>query len=175
MSWTWAWTTSRAGSAAGALPAGDPWRDDVPVLDPVYEELVDRGWDPGDHGDPETDPDDFEAWLAGLPAEVREDFLAGPFTGEGGPVPAGFLHHERSGPSGVGFASGGVLDTAEPDWWLARALDRATAGGYAGLGESELIGVLCASRRMASWAAAGEAAAVVTLARRRAAAVGRAE
>ncbi len=100
-------------------PAGDPWRDDVPVLDPVYEELVDRGWDPGDDGDPETDPDDFEAWLAGLPAEVREDFLAGPFTGEGGPVPAGFLHHERTGPSGVGFASGGVLDTAEPDRWLA--------------------------------------------------------
>ena len=128
----------------------------MPVLDPVYEELLDRGWDPGDDGDPETDPDDFEAWLAGLPAEVREDFLAGPFTGEGGPVPAGFLHHERSGPSGVGFASGGVLDTAEPDWWLARALDRATAGGYAGLGESELIGVLCAipwtsSTRISNW------------------------
>jgi hypothetical protein len=143
------------------LPA--PGEDDWPDLEP-------EPFEPDfDGSDPEDDPDDFGAWLAGLPAEVREDFLAGPFTGEEGPVPAGFLHHERGGPSGLGFASGGVLDTAGPDWWLARALQAVTAGGYDQLGESELIGVLCASRRMASWAAAGEAAAVITLAKRRAA------
>jgi len=154
----------QSASAAGALPADDVWWDGVPGADPAYEELIDRGWDPGDHSDPENDPDDFEAWLAGLPAGVREDFLAGPFTGEG-PIPAGFLHHMRTGPSGAGFASGGVLDTAEPDEWLARMLTAATSDGHAGLGESELIGVLCGWRRMSAWAAAGEAAAVITLAR----------
>ncbi|HSR84660.1 MAG TPA: HNH endonuclease signature motif containing protein [Streptosporangiaceae bacterium] len=134
-----------------------------------WETWVDLGWEPGDYGDPETDPDDFDVFLAGMPEEVRADLLAGPFTGDEGPIPAGFLHHERGGPTGVGFASGGVLDGMEPGPWLARALDAATAGGHSQLGESELIGVLCASRRIASWAAASEAAAVVTLARRRAA------
>jgi hypothetical protein len=38
---------------------------------------------------------------------------------------------------------------------------------YATLGESELIGVLCAWRRLASWAAAGQAAAIAELSRRR--------
>jgi hypothetical protein len=41
--------------------------------------------------------------------------------------------------------------------------------GLSGLGESELIGVLCAAERMASWAAAQKAEAVITLCRRRAA------
>src|SRR5580704_8248601 len=128
--------------------------------------------EPGDDGDPDTGPDDYEAWLAGLPAEVRADFLAGAWTGAGESIPAGFLHHLRAGPAGTGFAAGGVLDTLPPGPWLADALTTATAagGGPGGLGESELIGVLCGWRRIASWAAAGEAAAVVTLAKRRAAA-----
>jgi hypothetical protein len=29
-----------------------------------FHELIDAGWDPGDYGDPETDPDDEESWLA---------------------------------------------------------------------------------------------------------------
>jgi len=94
-----------------------------------WETWVDLGWEPGDYGDPETDPDDFDTFLAGMPDEVRADFLAGPFTGDEGPIPAGFLHHERGGPTGVGFASGGVLDGMEPGPWLARALDAAIAGG----------------------------------------------
>ena len=78
-------------------------------------------------------------------------------------MPAGFLHHLRGGPSGTGFAAGGVLDTLAPGPWLADALAAATAttaaggGGHGQLGESELIGVLCGWRRIASWAAAGEA------------------
>jgi len=138
--------------------------------DAGWDDWIDRGWEPGDYGDPETDPDDLEVFVAGMPAEVRADFLAGPFTGAEGPVPAGFVHHGLSGPSGIGFAAGGALDGMEPGPWLAKALDAATSAGHGGLGESELIGVLCGWRRMASWAAAGEAAAVVTLARRRAAA-----
>ena len=130
---------------------------------------VDQGWVPGDYGDPETDPDDYEAWLAGLPADVRAEFLDGAWTGAGDAIPAGFLHHLHSGPVGVGFAAGGVLDTLAPGPWLADAIAAATGDGHAKLGESELIGALCAWRRISSWAAAGEAAAVITLARRRSA------
>ena len=130
---------------------------------------MDDGWVPGDWADPETDPDDEQAWLASLPAEVREDLLAGPWTGERDSIPAGFLHHQRGGPSGAGFAAGGALDRLAPGAWLSEAVSAAAADGHGKLGESQLIGVLCAWRRMASWAAAGETAAVLALARRRAA------
>src|SRR5580704_13523452 len=168
--------------AAQQAPAGPP----APAAPQVPGAAVpDDGWpadcwpagdwpEPGDDGDPDASPDDYEAWLAGLPAEVRADFLAGAWTGAGESIPAGFLHHLRAGPAGTGFAAGGVLDTLPPGPWLADALTTATAtsggGGHGGLGESELIGVLCGWRRIASWAAAGEAAAVLTLARRRSAA-----
>jgi hypothetical protein len=149
----------RSAAASGELP--DNWS---------RYDWIDLDWEPGDDGDPQTGPDDYQAWLAGLPAGVRADFLAGAWTGAGESIPAGFVHHVRGGPSAAGFAAGGVLDAMAPGPWLADALAAATAGGHAGLGESELIGVLCGWRRMSSWAAAGEAAAAVTLARRRAAA-----
>ena len=157
----------RAGTAAG--PAWQP--DD----DGLTDDWADLGWEPGHVGEPGDfdEPDDDEAaWLAGLPAAVRADYLAGAWTGAGESIPAGFLHHLRSGPAGAGFAAGGALDTLAPGPWLSEALTNATTGdgGHAGLGESELIGVLCGWRRIAAWAAAGEAAAVLTLARRRAAA-----
>jgi hypothetical protein len=55
---------------------------------------------------------------------------------------------------------------------LAALISEATAPtsgtqGYAALGESELIGVLSAWRRLASWAAAGQGAAIAELSRRR--------
>ncbi len=158
--------------AAGARrsAAGLPGRG-LPASGLADEDWVtpEDDWADWDSGDPETDPDDYEAWLSGLPAEVRADFLAGAWTGAGESIPAGFLHHMRGGPTGVGFASGGILDAMIPGPPLADALVEATADGHAQLGESELIGVLCAWRRISAWAAAGEAAAVVTLARRRAA------
>ncbi|HEY2080237.1 MAG TPA: hypothetical protein VGH53_28245 [Streptosporangiaceae bacterium] len=134
-----------------------------------FDEWVDAGWIPGDCGDPEADPDDEQAWLASLPAEVREEFLAGAWTGDGELIPAGFLHHLRGGPGGAGFAAGGTLDRLAPGPWLSEAVAAAAADGHDQLGESELIGVLCAWRRMSSWAAAGEAAAALALDRRRAA------
>jgi hypothetical protein len=127
-----------------------------PAGDVSYGDWIDAGWEPGDYGDPESGPDDGEGWLAGLPDGVRADYLAGPWTGGGESIPAGFLHHDRGGPCGVGFAAGGALDSLAPGPWLAEALTAATAGGTAGghggLGESELIGVLCGWRRMAAWA-----------------------
>jgi hypothetical protein len=140
----------RLAGADDGPPPDDDWAEDI--------------WD---SGDPESDPDDYEAWLAGLPADIRAEFLAGAWTGAGESIPAGFLHHMRGGPSGAGFASGGILDAMIPGPPLADALAAATAEGHAQLGESELIGVLCAWRRISAWAAAGESAAVVTLASRR--------
>ena len=137
--------------------------DDGP---PPDDDWAEDFWDSGDW---ENDPDDYEAWIAGLPGDIRAEFLAGAWTGAGESIPAGFLHHMRGGPSGAGFASGGVLDAMIPGPPLADALAAATGDGHAQLGESELIGVLCAWRRISAWAAAGEVAAVVTLASRRAA------
>jgi len=151
--------TDAAQTDAAQTDADLPWSVD---------EWVDAGWIPGDDGDPESDPDDEQAWLASLPAEVREEFLAGAWTGEGELIPAGFVHHLRGGPGGAGFAAGAVLDALAPGPWLSEAVATAAPDGHDQLGESELIGVLCAWRRMSSWAAAGEAAAVMALDRRRA-------
>jgi hypothetical protein len=123
-------------------------------------------WD--DDFDPDTSPPDGEdAWLNDLPLELREEHLTGAWTGAGESMAAGFVHHAGGRP-GVGFAASGVLDQLVPGQVLAGFAADAWAGGLAELGESELVGVMCAWRRLASWAAAGESAAVTALARRRA-------
>ena len=115
-------------------------------------------------------PDGDEAFLADLPAELAREFLRSPWNGEDEVIGAGFLHH-GAGRKGTGFAAGGVLDQLEPGPTLAGFVRDVAAddAGLAGLGESELIGFLFAARRMASWAAAQEVEAVITLCRRRAA------
>ena len=170
-----------AGERPTAVP-GDWWADPegagLVEVDPADLNQDDYVLDPGDDEPaewfpPDVDPgldDDEAVFVAGMPADVRAEYLAGPFTGAGEKIQAGFLHHGHDGPSGVGFAAGGVLDGMKPGDWLAKALAAATADGHEQLGESELIGVLCGWRRMQSWAAAGEAAAVLTLAQRRIAA-----
>jgi hypothetical protein len=112
------------------------------------------------------DDEDEAAWLRSLPDDVRADYLAGPWTGEGESEAAGFLHHDRE-PSGRGFASGGGCDTMPPGPDLARLVDMTIFGGYTKLGESELIGVLCAWQRLISWAQAGQADALTALTQRR--------
>ncbi len=138
--------------------------------------LIDDGDDfdepwPGYPFSPENaPPDGDEAFLADLPAELAQEYLTDPWTGEDELSAAGFLHHKPGSRSGAGFAAGGVLDGLEPGPVLAGFVRDAAAdgAGLPGLGESELIGVLCASRRMASWAAAQEVESVITLCRRRA-------
>ena len=120
----------------------------------------------------EDGPWDFDDYFApeNAPPDEDEAFPADPWTGASESIPAGFLHHD-GGRNGSGFAAGGVLDELAPGPVLAGFVaDAATDGqGLPGLGESELVGFLCAARRMASWAAAQEAEAVITLCRRRAA------
>jgi hypothetical protein len=122
----------------------------------------------GDELNPDTGPPDgADEFLNDLPWELREEHMTGPWTGAGEAMAAGFLHHGR-GRAGTGFAAGGALDRLSPGPVLAGFAAEAWEGGLAGLGESELVGLLCGWRRLASWAAAGEVAAVITLARRRA-------
>ena len=77
-----------------------------------------------------------------------------------------------SAPSGsfgadAGFAAGGPLDRLTPGPALAGFAQNAWADGLGTLSDDALVGVLQAWRRLASWAAAGELAAVAELDRRR--------
>ncbi len=76
---------------------------------------------------------------------------------------------ERPGPfgTGAGFAADGQLDRLAPGPELAGFAQNASAAGLGTLSDDALVGVLQAWRRLASWAAAGELAAVAELDRRR--------
>ncbi|HEV2377121.1 MAG TPA: HNH endonuclease signature motif containing protein [Streptosporangiaceae bacterium] len=78
---------------------------------------------------------------------------------------AGFWDRERG--VGWGFGSGGVADGLVPGPVLATLADDAWQAGLGRLNDDELIGVLRASRRLASRAAAMELAAVGELVARR--------
>ena len=116
-----------------------------------------------------------QAWLAELTAGVRKirELEAGPVEA-GAAVPealaAGFTHRVRDA-VGSGFAGGGRFDRLAPGPDLADFTADAWARELAGLSDDELVGVLCAWRRLGSWAMAGELAAVTELARRRPGAV----
>src|SRR5215469_6280496 len=109
------------------------WRDDeaVPAAEPPWwlsDEFL---------GTPEQE---HAGWLAGLPADIRADYLDGPYTGAGEAFGPGFTHHGGGGPSAAGFAAGGVLDQMPPGPWLAQALAGATQPGCNELNDSEQIG-----------------------------------
>jgi hypothetical protein len=81
------------------VQAGDGWRDERTAEESRPGDGA-AGWRAGDEDeyedlDPADERYDQEAehsWLAGLPADVRAEYEAGPWTGEGESVPAGFLH-----------------------------------------------------------------------------------
>ena len=140
-----------------AVPAGQL---DAPGLaePPPEQELWGRPPDPA--GDRPCGADDGSA------AE-RAACPPGPFpAGSPGPFPAGSPVGDGGG-AGGGFADGGVLDVLPPGVVLAGCAGDAWAGGLGGLSDDELIGVVRAWRRLSSWAAAGELAAVAGLSARR--------
>jgi len=149
--------TAAAGAEPAAPGAEPPDPDDEPAEPPWW--LTDEFC-----GTPEQE---HAAWLASLPADIRADYLADPYTGAGEAIAPGFTHHDDGGPSGVGFAAGGVLDRMPPGPWLAQALADSAQPGYNELNDSEQIGVLCGWQRQAAWAQAGLSAAAVAVARRR--------
>jgi hypothetical protein len=107
------------------------------------------------------------AFVRSLPADIRAEYGAGPWTGEREAWGAGFLHRDPgAGPRGDGFAAGGEHDVLAPGPELAAAA--AAADDRRGrLGESELIGVLCGWQRLAAWAQARQAASLNELVQRR--------
>ena len=70
---------------------------------------------------------------------------------------------------GAGFASGEMLDSAQPGPLLAAAADVAAgpSRAYTGVSDDELVGALTAWQRTESWAAAGRLSAAAELIRRR--------
>jgi hypothetical protein len=107
------------------------------------------------------------AFVRSLPADIRAEYAAGPWTGEGEAWGAGFVQHDEvAGPRGDGFAAGGEHDVLAPGPELAAAAV-AAAARRGELGESELIGVVCGWQRLASWAQAGLAGCLNELVARR--------
>src|SRR5215471_3572067 len=149
--------TAAAGAEPAAPGAEPPDPDDEPAEPPWW--LTDEFC-----GTPEQE---HAAWLASLPADIRADYLADPYTGAGEAIAPGFTHHDDGGPSGVGFAAGGVLDRMPPGPSLAQALADSAQPGYNELNDSEQIGVLCGWQRQAAWAQAGLSGAAHAVATRR--------
>ncbi len=111
-------------------------------------------------------PDGPDAWLADLPAELLFEYITAtedpPYREA---IVAGRL--PRQSGDGCGFAAGGAADELPPGPVLAGLACDAWAAGLDRLSDDELIGVLRAARRLASWSAALELAAVTDLATRR--------
>jgi hypothetical protein len=162
-------------------PPGDPWPAGCPGLaeDPWLDEppgpppwpADDADWPPAWLADdPGTgDPDDIIAWLDAELAKAAP-WLAGE-PGWDDPAPAGQAgpstpvevfkagRWDRSRGDGGGFAAGGLADHLPPGPVLAGLAGDRWQGGLERLSDDELIGVLRAARRLASWAAAMELAA----------------
>jgi hypothetical protein len=111
-------------------------------------------------------PEGEWAWLADLPGPLLEEYLeatAEPVRPE--PLPAGLW--SRAAGDGPGFAAGGAGDRLAPGPVLAGLVENAWADGLGRLTDDELIGVLRAGRRLASWSASVELAAAGDLVCRR--------
>jgi Domain of unknown function (DUF222) len=142
----------------------------------------DGGGDDGDGGDGRSAVRDDapDGWLSSgfVPPDggpLPEDWFpsaAGAVGPGGGASPGtgarGYLDPEETGRPApawtAGFAQGGVLDAVAAGLALAGFAAEARDGA---IDDDELIGVIRAWRRLASWAAAGELEAIAALARRR--------
>ncbi len=154
-----------ASSAAG-LPA---WLDEpVPVPDSEIGPADDdeaAEWLAAIRAECEMQAAGVDPWLAGMPPELRAEIVPG-LANAAEAFPAGLLH--SLGGDGAGFAAGGAADTCEPGRALMALTEQAWADGLDSLPDDDLIGVLCAARRLASRNAALEVAAIAELDARRA-------
>jgi hypothetical protein len=136
-----------------------------------FDDLIDAGWDPSDHGDPAPDPDDQDAWLASLPPDIRADLETRPplppvlWSADGDWLPEA---------ARAGFAARGFADAALPGPGLADLLAAATEDGPGELSDDQLAGVLRGWQRLIAHGQARLAHAVTELASRRAAGSSRA-
>src|SRR5436305_486909 len=158
--------------------SADPGRDeDLAWLDrdPERDTWLERA---REHDDP-PEPDEYDYFPELTPgelAEIREaaadELLAvkAATTGRRGPGQPGSARvfpGESSSPA-AGFGPGMPLDILPGCAGLAVAADAAAGedGGFAGVSEAELVGMLCAWDRVEAHAAARKLAAMAELARR---------
>jgi hypothetical protein len=128
---------------------------------------MDRAGDPADNADDWDTGDAAPTALGSLPAGpwLQGDEPDWPSDDE--PVAAlPGLTPRHLGTSG-GFDAGGVADRVPPGPVLAGLAADKWAAGLSHASDDELAGLMIAWRRVASWAAAGELAAVAELGRRR--------
>ncbi len=158
----------------GEEPATPPEPPAVPPADGPWPAYADDDGEPFDavaFFNPYSGPPEGEdGWLAYLPAAVRDEYLDNkePPAAAREVLAAGFTHDDHVA-GARGFAAGGQLDQLAPGPALAAFARDAWDDGLAVLSDDELIGVLAAARRLTSWAAALELAAVAGLGSRRAA------
>jgi hypothetical protein len=129
---------------------------------------LDRAGQPADDwGDGPSDalPVDADVWSVGWGSQLGEDESDSPRGA--GPVEAlpGLLPRRLG--TGGGFDAEGVADRLPPGPVLARLATDKWAAGLGRASDDELAGLMIAWRKLASWAAAGELAAVAELCRRR--------
>src|SRR5215470_13170827 len=157
-----AWDAPAPGGSDAATWVG--WDDltDWAAAPPTDEELC--GLPPDPCCDP---PDGADAWAADLPADLLSQSLTATEPAQlPEPWPAGIL--PRDGGRSAGFVAGGAADGLPPGVALAGFASDVWTAGLDRLTDDQLIGVLQAWRRLTSWTAAGELAAVAELNRRRA-------
>jgi hypothetical protein len=165
------------GQPRGSKPAAEGWDWDGDDWDPAQsltaEEIaalaaLDREGDPVDDWDEDPSdaaPVDADAWLADPRPWLQGDEPYPP--SRDGPVEAlPGLMPRRLG-SGGGFDAGGMADRVPPGPVLAGLTADKWAAGLSRASDDELAGLMIAWRRIVSWAAAGELAAVAELSRRR--------
>jgi hypothetical protein len=136
-------------NAEAGLYSGD-WPDRPELTD---SELYGLGPDPYAGA-----PEDGDAWLAGLtPAELEALYSN---------TPDAYSGREEE-PVGAGFAAGDWLDQLLPGPVLSSFSQDTMDAGLGSLGDDELVGLLRAARRLASWQTAVELRAVGELDARR--------
>jgi hypothetical protein len=165
--------TAQAGSPAqtrSPAQARDEWNCLEPDwLGPEPEEPTDAelfGLAPNPFAGP---PDGADAWLAELSAAELEALAEKQATEDlanGGPIGAGFCRDLPSD-AAAGFGCGGPLDLLEPGRMLAGSVADAFSAGLGDLPDDQLVGLLLASRRLSSWQAGIELAAIAELDTRR--------
>jgi hypothetical protein len=155
---------------AGPPDGPDAWLADLsgPELHALADELAAAAGLPSTAG-PTSSTRPTPA--TGLPAATGPTSAPGPTTAArpgaaAAPMPAGFTHRDPA-PGAAGFAAGGPLDLLAPDPVLAGFAQDAVDDGLGQLSDDELVGLLCAARRLSSWQAAVELAAVSELDSRR--------
>ena len=182
------------GPSGGGVAGGEGWGWDGDEWDlagaltaPEVAALAALDRADGLAGDWDEDPGgvlsaDAGGWAAGPRPRIGSRWMGGRRTGGRGWRASGGEPSSRRGGApvevlpglmprrlgaGGGFDAGGGADRVPPGPVLAGLAGDRWAGGLGRASDDELAGLMIAWRRLASWAAAGEFAAVAELARRR--------